>query len=98
MLGNSGDPSGQGLQEWSVLWGGELRGVRTKEHSEGLAPRTGQGPLRDRFGVCLHSVWFVALGQWAFSHRHLEMEGRFVYQTGPPPVVIAVGLKVDAGL
>lgn len=89
MLENLGGTSGQELQEWSVLWGDELREVRTEEHSEGLAPRTGQGPLRD-----IRRVWFVALGLWAFSHHHhLEKEERFVYQTGSPPVVIGRGFK-----
>lgn len=106
MWGNLGDTSGQEFREWSVLWGDELRGLRTEEHSAGLALRTGrlpenpgQGPLRDRFWslhtyvVCVYNIRTVGL-----SHNHLEMEQRFVYQTGPPPVVIAVGLKVDAGL
>lgn len=96
-VGEFRGPSGQELQEWSVLWemNSEESGLRSMR---GSGPENRPRPSKGQIGVCMRSVWFVALGQWAFSHHHLEMEERFVYQTGPPPVVIAVGLKVDAGL
>lgn len=64
MLGNLGDLQGRNCK--NGVCSGEMNSEESGLRSmRGSGPENRPRPSKGQIGVCMRSVWFVALGQWA---------------------------------